>query len=89
MIIKYWYFYFTGVSLSDSPSGLAAYILEKFSTWTNRAHRSLPDGGLKKFSKEQLIDNLMIYWTSNSINSAIRIYANALSRKYTEMDLDS
>ncbi|XP_013138373.1 PREDICTED: juvenile hormone epoxide hydrolase-like [Papilio polytes] len=78
-----------GVSLSDSPSGLAGYILEKFSTWTNRAHRSLPDGGLKKFSKEQLIDNLMIYWTSNSINSAIRIYANALSRKYTEMDLDS
>ncbi|XP_013166010.1 PREDICTED: juvenile hormone epoxide hydrolase-like [Papilio xuthus] len=78
-----------GVSLSDSPSGLAAYILEKFSTWTNRAHRSLPDGGLKKFSKEQLFDNIMIYWTSNSINTAIRIYANVLSKKYMELDLDS
>ncbi|KPJ20092.1 Juvenile hormone epoxide hydrolase [Papilio machaon] len=78
-----------GIGLSDSPVGLAAFILEKFSTWTNRDHRFLPDGGLKSFTKEQLIDNIMFYWTSNSINSAIRIYANAYSNKNLAMDLDN
>jgi hypothetical protein len=35
-----------GVALNDSPIGLLAYILEKFSTWTNPGFRSLPDGGV-------------------------------------------
>ena len=34
-----------GVGLSNSPLGLAAYILEKFSTWTNKSWRELHDGG--------------------------------------------
>jgi juvenile hormone epoxide hydrolase len=37
-----------GVSLNDSPIGLLAYILEKFSTWTNPGFRSMPDGGILK-----------------------------------------
>uniref|UniRef100_A0A1I7Y992 Epoxide hydrolase n=1 Tax=Steinernema glaseri TaxID=37863 RepID=A0A1I7Y992_9BILA len=43
-----------GVSLNDSPLGLAAYILEKFSTWTNNQFRSLPDGGITK-SRRRLL----------------------------------
>ncbi|MCP9257973.1 Epoxide hydrolase 1 [Dirofilaria immitis] len=35
-----------GVALTDSPIGLAAYILEKFSSGTNIDYRSLHDGGL-------------------------------------------
>ncbi len=35
-----------GMALNDSPAGLAAFILEKFSTWTNRKWRDLDDGGL-------------------------------------------
>ena len=38
-----------GLSLNDSPIGLAAYILEKFSTWTNKSWRDLPDGGLCRY----------------------------------------
>lgn len=37
-----------GIGLTDSPIGLAAYILEKFSTGTARENRFLPDGGLTK-----------------------------------------
>lgn len=37
-----------GVALTDSPIGLAAYILEKFSGGTNLTYRSLYDGGLTK-----------------------------------------
>ena len=40
--------YLSGMGLNDSPMGLAGYILEKFSTWTNRDWRELVDGGLTK-----------------------------------------
>lgn len=82
--------YITGVSLSDSPSGLLAYILEKFSTGTCLEHRSRADGGLGfRFKKEQLIDNLMMYWASNSITTSMRLYAEESSRKNQELNLHS
>lgn len=37
-----------GCALNDSPVGLAAYILEKFSTWTKSEYRELEDGGLER-----------------------------------------
>uniref|UniRef100_A0A7N6A0Z8 Epoxide hydrolase n=1 Tax=Anabas testudineus TaxID=64144 RepID=A0A7N6A0Z8_ANATE len=64
-----------GRGLNDSPVGLAAYILEKFSTWTNRDFRNLEDGGLtRKFSLDDLLTNVMIYWTSGCITSSMRFY---------------
>ncbi|KAJ2945016.1 hypothetical protein O0L34_g1912 [Tuta absoluta] len=75
-----------GVALTDSPSGLLAYILEKFSTWTSKDFRSLPDGGLgKKFSKDQLIDNLMVYWSTNSITTSMRLYSETMNSKAKEL----
>ncbi|KAG9334888.1 hypothetical protein JZ751_006368 [Albula glossodonta] len=38
----------TGCGVNDSPVGLAAYILEKFSTWTDLQNRDLEDGGLER-----------------------------------------
>ncbi|KMQ91437.1 juvenile hormone epoxide hydrolase 2 [Lasius niger] len=65
-----------GVGLNDSPAGLAAYLIEKFSTGTNYSYKSREDGGfLEKYTYDELIDNLMIYWASNSITTAMRIYA--------------
>ncbi|XP_031176961.1 epoxide hydrolase 1 [Sander lucioperca] len=64
-----------GRGLNDSPAGLAAYILEKFSTWTSRDFRDLEDGGLtRKFSLDDLLTNVMIYWTSGCIVSSMRFY---------------
>ncbi|MEE6523201.1 hypothetical protein FKM82_021967 [Ascaphus truei] len=37
-----------GCALNDSPVGLAAYILEKFSTWTDNKFRDIQDGGLER-----------------------------------------
>lgn len=66
----------SGVGLNDSPAGLAAYLIEKFSTGTNYSYKSREDGGfLEKYTYDELIDNLMIYWASNSITTAMRIYA--------------
>ncbi|XP_036437136.1 epoxide hydrolase 1 [Colossoma macropomum] len=64
-----------GRALNDSPVGLAAYILEKFSTWTDHEFTNLEDGGLeRKFSLDDLLTNVMIYWTSRSIISSMRFY---------------
>ncbi|KAF0312585.1 Juvenile hormone epoxide hydrolase 1 [Amphibalanus amphitrite] len=52
-----------GVALGDSPAGLAAYILEKFSSWTDMENVARPDGGLPgPYEMDDLLDNVMIYW---------------------------
>uniref|UniRef100_A0A1I7XI48 Microsomal epoxide hydrolase n=1 Tax=Heterorhabditis bacteriophora TaxID=37862 RepID=A0A1I7XI48_HETBA len=76
-----------GTALNDSPLGLAAYILEKFSTWTNLNNRDLPDGGLtRKFTKEELLTIVMIYWINGNIVASQRFYKEAfLDNKNKEL----
>ena len=57
------------VALTDSPSGLATWILEKFHAWS-----SPPGLSPLSFDRDRLITNLMIYWLTNSAGSAARIY---------------
>ncbi|XP_049857938.1 juvenile hormone epoxide hydrolase 1-like isoform X3 [Schistocerca gregaria] len=79
-----------GVALRDSPAGLAAYILEKFSTWTNPAWKSSSDGGLtKKFSLTKLLDNIMIYWVTGSITTSARLYSETFTKAQMALELDS
>jgi len=78
-----------GVSLSNSPTGLAAYILEKFSGWTNMDWISKEDGGLTPYYKlDELLDNVMIYWVTNSITSSMRFYAETLSLRERKHEMD-
>ncbi|KAJ8948747.1 hypothetical protein NQ318_017916 [Aromia moschata] len=79
-----------GVALRESPVGLAAYILEKFTTWTNPAWKDLDDGGLtKKYPLENLLDNVMIYWVTRSITTSIRLYADQFHKDVRDLNLDS
>lgn len=67
---------FVGVALGESPAGLAAYVLEKFSTATNRTYKQLESGGLlEKFTYDELLDNVMMFWVTNSFTTAMRLYA--------------
>ena len=55
--------------LNDSPAGLAAWMIEKFRSWSDC------DGDVEKaFSKDELLTNIMIYWVTQTINSSMRIY---------------
>lgn len=64
-----------GVSLNESPIGLLAYIAEKYSSWTNKQHIELDDGGIeRKFSKDEIITMVMIYWLNQNIVSSQRYY---------------
>ena len=67
----------------SSPLGLAAYILEKFARWTNGPESRADDDGLltKKFTLDEVLDNVMIYWTTNSIATSMRFYAENLNKK--------
>jgi hypothetical protein len=78
-----------GAALIDSPVGLAAYILEKFSTWTNPNNVKKLDGGLtEKFTLDELLTNVMIYWTSNNVASSMRYYKESFVRLFNEYKLD-
>lgn len=70
-----------GIGLEDSPAGLAGYILEKFSTWTSFSFLQLKDGGFgklsengAKFTLDELLTNVMIYWHTKSITSSAMFY---------------
>ncbi|KAH8402034.1 hypothetical protein KR009_009316 [Drosophila setifemur] len=79
-----------GNALIDNPVGLASYILEKFSTWTNPEYRKLPDGGLtKKFTYDQLLDNVMIYYVTNSITTSMRLYSESMNKGQLALKVDS
>ena len=59
--------------LTDSPAGLAAWIVEKFKTWSDC------DGNVEKsFSKDHLLENIMLYWVTGTINSAMRLYYESI-----------
>ncbi|NP_001161902.1 juvenile hormone epoxide hydrolase-like protein 5 precursor [Tribolium castaneum] len=78
-----------GVALNDSPVGLAAYILEKFTTWTNADWKDLEDGGLtKKYKLDDLLDNVMIYWVSNSITTSVRLYSEAFNKAQLSLGVE-
>ncbi|KRT82088.1 hydrolase, partial [Oryctes borbonicus] len=79
-----------GVGLNDSPVGLAAYIIEKFTTWTNRDWINRMDGGLlMKYDFTKLLDNVMIYWVTNSITTSCRLYAESFSNELLERKMGS
>ncbi|GFT10289.1 epoxide hydrolase 1 [Nephila pilipes] len=78
-----------GSGLADSPVGLAAYILEKFSTWTDMKNRESDKGNLiEKFTLDELLTNVMIYWVNNNITSSVRFYKeNIGNRAHEKMSL--
>jgi len=59
-----------GYALNDSPTGLAAWILEKFHAWSDRS----ADRGPVPFGMDDLLTNISIYWFTQTITSSMRIY---------------
>lgn len=58
-----------GYSLVDSPASLLAWILEKFSEWTDTE-----DSPFETISRDSILDNVTLYWLTRSGASAARIY---------------
>src|SRR5712671_2165072 len=60
-----------GYGLADSPVGQAAWIYEKLSQWSDP--KDAP--GL---SNDEMLDNIMLYWLTNTGASSARLYSRAL-----------
>lgn len=58
-----------GYALTDSPAGQAAWILEKFWAWTDCGGD--PESIL---GRDELLDNVMIYWVTATAASSARLY---------------
>ena len=61
------------VGLTDSPAGLAAWIVEKLRAWSDC-------GGdiSRSFTMDEILTNVTIYWLTETIGSSMRMYhANA------------
>jgi pimeloyl-ACP methyl ester carboxylesterase len=58
-----------GQGLSDSPVGLAAWIVDKWQAWSDH------EGDLEKtYTKDEILTNVMIYWVTNTGTSSSRLY---------------
>ncbi|MGW9206952.1 epoxide hydrolase family protein [Embleya sp. NPDC055664] len=57
------------VGLTDSPAGLAAWIVEKLRAWSDC------DGDIEhSFTKDEILTNITIYWLTETIGSSMRMY---------------
>jgi pimeloyl-ACP methyl ester carboxylesterase len=62
--------------LVDSPSAQAAWIVEKFWAWTdNNGH---PEDVL---SRDELLDNIMLYWINGNGASSARLYWESFAKR--------
>lgn len=59
-------------ALNDSPTGLASWLLEKFRYWSDAG-----EDLFSVFPADMLVDNLNIYWSTQTIASSMRYYYEA------------
>ena len=64
--------------LNDSPAGLAAWIVEKYRTWSD-CHGDIES----RYTKDELLTIVTIYWVTNSIGSSVRMYKENQSSLWT------
>jgi epoxide hydrolase len=64
-----------GYALADSPVALAAWIVEKFWAWTDCDGH--PENVL---TRDELLDNLMLYWLPRTGASSARLYWESLKQ---------
>ncbi|MCH7738108.1 MAG: epoxide hydrolase [Chloroflexi bacterium] len=68
--------------LNDSPAGLAAWIVEKYRTWSDCG------GDIEKsYTKDELLTIVTIYWVTQTISSSTRMYLENQKGLWT-MDKD-
>jgi pimeloyl-ACP methyl ester carboxylesterase len=61
-----------GYGLTDSPAGLAGWIVEKFRAWTD--NNGNPEDAM---TRDQILTNITVYWVTKTINSSIRLYCES------------
>lgn len=55
------------VGLNDSPAGLAAWLIEKFRTWSDGEFETA-------WTRDELLTTVMLYWVTQSVGTTFRPY---------------
>ena len=63
-----------GAGLRDSPVGLAAWLVEKFQRWSDCG-----EDLERRYTKDELLTNVMIYWVTGTIESSFQPYRDVVS----------
>jgi pimeloyl-ACP methyl ester carboxylesterase len=64
-------------AMQDSPVGLCAWLLERRRAWSD-CHGDVET----RFSKDELLTHMMIYWVTNTFGTSCRFYREALERQW-------
>jgi hypothetical protein len=70
-----------GYGLSDSPTGLAAWMYDKFCQWTD-------SGGVaeRALSRDEMLDDISLYWLTNSAISSAQLYWENNANNFTAVN---
>ena len=72
-----------GYGLADSPVGQAAWIYEKLHAWSDH------DGDLEQIlRKDEILDNIMLYWLPNAGASSARLYWEAMAGAFRSVPIE-
>ena len=63
-----------GYSMTDSPAGLCAWIVEKLWAWTDH-----PGDLSQVLTADQVLDNISLYWLAGSGASSARLYWESIT----------
>jgi microsomal epoxide hydrolase len=72
-----------GYALADSPSGQAAWIYEKLASWSDS--NGNPES---VFTYDQMLDDIMFYWITDSGASSARMYAENADLTFYSIPVD-
>ncbi|WP_412025887.1 epoxide hydrolase family protein [Burkholderia cepacia] len=71
-----------GYALADSPAGQAAWMYDKISQWTYSG--GVPERSL---TRDEILDDISLYWLTNSATSAAQIYWEDHSNNFNAVDI--
>ena len=70
-----------GYGLSDSPVALASFFLDKFNDWTYSS-----GDASKSLTKDEMLDDITLYWVTNTGASAARLYWENNNNNFNAVD---
>jgi len=71
-----------GYGLADSPIGQAMWIYEKFQAWSD--NKGDP---AEAIATDEMLDNIMLYWVTNTAASSARLYKESFSKDFVRFEL--
>ncbi|XP_059061327.1 juvenile hormone epoxide hydrolase-like [Achroia grisella] len=78
-----------GMALNESPTGLLAYLLEKFHFGSVLDRRENAGARLDSIMpRDKVLDTITLYWMTRSITTSMRIYAEVFNRRTFAMNID-